>query len=213
MSYAASDNTQLALAYEFRTALGDLKGRGGLTTIDTDNNQIVLSGAGRLENLQFPQAWIVGVSHRVWPALAVVADLRHTLWSQSLGDTEIAFTADDGGDLKGSLPTGFRDLTTLALGVEWQFQPNWTGRVGGSHAFQQVVPDQNLNGTLPTITRQHLTGGVAWRPAPAHELSLGVSVGLNDPVRSLGGTANSIPAIEARNRQVNSVLSCRYLLL
>jgi len=76
VSYAASDNTQLALAYEFRTALGDLKGRGGLTAIDTDNNQIVLSGAGRLENLQFPQAWIVGVSHRVWPALAVVADLR-----------------------------------------------------------------------------------------------------------------------------------------
>lgn len=212
VSYALTGDTQLALAYELRTALSDLKGSGETTAIDINNNQTVLSGSGRLPSLQFPEAWVMGISHRFSPAVAVVADLRRTFWGRSFGNIDVRFDADGGGDLAVSLPTGFRHLTTLALGLEWQLRQDWTGRLGGAHVFQQLVPNESLNGAFPTITREHVTAALAWRPTPVHEFGFSVSYGFTDAVRNPGGNVNSIPEIEARNRQINPALSYQYRL-
>lgn len=209
-SFQLNPQTSFAAAYEFESALKNLKGNGRLTAIDKDNNHITLAGEGRLPEFQYPQAFVLGVSHRVNPALAVTADLRRTFWGQTLGDTVVDFRTADGGTLNVSLPTGFNNLTTLTLGAEWQFTPQWTLRAGGSHAFQQAVPSMALSGTFPTLTRNHLSAAVSYRHRAAHQFDLGLSYGFTSAVRNPGGNANSIPAIEGRNRQINPVVGYSY---
>ncbi|WP_293390159.1 outer membrane protein transport protein [Nevskia sp.] len=202
--------TAVALGYEFKTLLANYSGRGTLTAIDADNNQIVLPGTGKLPRLQFPDAWLIGISQRLSSHFAVVADLRHMFWSKSFGNTVVSFRSDDGGDLRVSLPTGFRDITTLSLGAEWQFLPAWTLRAGGSHAFQQLQDSGALSATFSTTTRNHLTSTLVWRLATSHELGLGMSYGFTPAVNNPGGNVNSVPPIEVRNRQFNPVLSYGY---
>lgn len=209
-SFQLSPQTSLAAAYEFKSALGNLKGQGQLTAIDKNNNHITLKGDGSLPEFQFPQAFVLGVSHRVTPLLAVTADLRRTLWGQTLGNTVVDFRSEDGGTLKVSLPTGFNNLTTLALGVEWQLQPAWTLRAGASHAFQPTVPGDHLSGSFPTLTRNHLSTAVSYRYRSAHQFDLALSYGFTEPVRNPGGNVSSIPAIEGRNRQINPVIGYSY---
>ncbi len=202
--------TAVALSYEFKTLLANFKGRGTLTAIDADNNQIALSGRGQLPRLQFPDAWVLGVSHRLTPEFAVIADLRHMFWSKALGNTVISFDADGGGDLRVSLPTGFRDITTVSVGAEWQFLPAWTLRGGGSFALQQLQDSGTLSAAFSTTTRNHLSSTLIWRLAKSHELGLGMSYGFTPGVRNPGGNVNSVPAIEVRNRQFNPNLSYGY---
>lgn len=202
--------TTVALGYEFRTLLANYKGRGTLTAIDADNNQIALPGRGQLPRLQFPDAWLIGVSQRLTPNLAVVADLRHMFWSKAFGNTVVNFDADAGGDLRVSLPTGFRDITTLNLGAEWQFLPAWTWRLGGSLTFQQLQYSDQLSATFSTTTRNHISSTLTWRVAKAHELGLGLSHGFTPSVYNPGGNVNTVPPIEVRNRQFNPVLSYGY---
>lgn len=202
--------TAVALGYEFKTLLANFSGRGTLTAIDADNNQIVLPGTGKLPRLQFPDAWLIGISQRLSSHFAVVADLRHMFWSKAFGNTVVSFRSDDGGDLRVSLPTGFRDITTLSLGAEWQFLPAWTLRAGGSHTFQQLQDSGALNASFSTTTRNHLTSTLVWQLASAHELGLGLSYGFTPAVNNPGGDVNSVPPIEVRNRQFNPVLSYGY---
>ena len=210
VSWQPVEATRIALGYEFRTLLGNYKGRGRLTAIDSSNNQTALAGGGQLPELQFPDAWLFGISQRLTPKFSVVADLRHMYWSKAFGNTVVAFKADGGGDLRVSLPTDFRDITTLSLGAEWQLLPAWTLRAGGSHTFQQLQDSGSLSALFSTTTRNHLSSTLAWRPAAAHELGLGLSYGFTPAVRNPGGNINSIPAIEVRNRQFNPVLSYGY---
>ncbi|MDH4457271.1 MAG: outer membrane protein transport protein [Nevskia sp.] len=210
VSWQPLPTTTLALGYEFKTRLANFKGRGELTAIDADNNQTVLPGRGQLPRLQFPDAWLIGVSHQLLPTLAVVADLRHMFWSTTLGDTVVSFDADGGGDLRVSLPTGFQDITTLSLGSEWRFLPAWTLRLGGSMALQQLQASSTLSAAFSTTTRNHVTSMLNWRLAGGHDIGLGVSYGFAPSVRNPGGTITSVPAIEVRNRQINPVLNYGY---
>ena len=211
VSFQLTPSTTLGAAYEFESRLDDLKGEGTLTAIDSNNQQIAIRGSARLPAFQFPQAFVLGVAHRVSPTLAVVADLRRTFWSQTLADTQIRFRAEDGSTLDVNLPTGFNNMTTASLGVEWQFIPQWTLRVGGAHAFQPTVPDQRVSGTFPTLTRNHLATMLAWlSPAGAHEFNLGLTYGFTPTQRSPGNNVSSIPEIEAKNRLINPVLAYRY---
>ncbi|MES2681969.1 MAG: outer membrane protein transport protein [Pseudomonadota bacterium] len=210
LSHTPAPGTDLALAYEFETRLDDLQGRGRLTAVDKDNRHIVLAGEGRLPQFQFPQAFVLGVSQRLTPALTGLVDLRRTFWRDTLGDTLVTFRADGGGDLRVSLPTQFNNLTTLTLGLQWQASPTLTARLGGSHAFQNTVAADSLNGSFPTLTRNHLTAGLTWRYRAAHELGATLSYGFTGTVENAGGNSNSIPAIGGDNRQINPAMSYVY---
>ncbi len=210
LSYELSPDTSLGVSYEFETRLHDLKGQGSLTAVGAANGQVVLDGDGSLPQFQFPRAFVLGVSHRFSPGFAVIADLRRTFWAEVLGDTVIRFRGDKGGTLEASLPTGFNNLTTLALGAEWQFAQSWTIRGGGAHAFQTTVKPDHLNGTLPTLSQSHLTTTLAYRSSGGHEFDAGVTYGFTDPVHNPGNNVNSVPAIEGRNRQINPVLGYSY---
>lgn len=210
LSLQLTPQTRLGLAYESETHMDDLDGAGRLTAVDTRNQRLVLEGRGRLPDFQFPQGFVVGVAHELHPALTVNADLRRTFWRQAIGETVLRFEADSGGDLRVSLPTGFHNLTTAALGVEWRHSPELTWRAGASHAFQQAVPDARLSAAFPTLTRQHLATGFSYRPSRAHQWDVLLSYGFTDAVRNPGGNVSSLVPITGRNRQINPGIGYSY---
>ncbi len=213
LSFDLDTRTTLAASYEFESRLGELKGEGTLTAVDRNNQQIPLRGQGRLPAFEFPQAFVLGVAHRLTPTLAVLADLRRTFWAQTLGDTEVHFRSDDGASLQVLLPTGFNNLTTLGIGTQWQFATQWTLRAGATHAFQPTVPDDHLSGAFPTITRNHVAAMLAYSsPGRHHEFNAGLSYGFTPTQRNPGNNINSIPAIEAYNRLLTPVLAYRWRL-
>ena len=206
LSFQATPQTVFAMAYEFETALRDLKGKGRLSAIDGSNNQLVIAGSGAMPEFQYPQAGVIGVSHRFASTFAMTADLRRTFWRQTIGDTRLDFVSNDGGTLSVELPTGFNNLTTVAIGAEWKLRSQLTLRAGAAHALQDAVPGSRLSGAFPTLTRTHVTAGVSWRQA-AQQFDFTLSHGFTDVVRNSGGNTNSIPAIESRNRQWNPALA------
>ena len=212
LSYQLDARTVMAAAYEFETALRDLKGDGQLTAVDKNNNHIVLAGKGSLPAFQFPQSFTIGISHRLKPTLALTADLRRTMWAQTLANTEVRFRTANGDDLRVVLPTGFNNMTTLTLGSEWQFKPQWTWRLGGSHSFQPTIPGNYLSGSFPTLSDNHVATNLSYTSSSRrHQFDAGLSVGFAAPVvRSKGGQVNSIPPIEGRNRQITPVVGYSY---
>lgn len=211
VSVDVGPRTTLAASYETETALEALEGHGRLTAVDSSNNQVVLQGAGRLPAFQFPQAWVLGLSHRLSPKLTVVADLRRTYWNHVLGDTVVAFDDDNGGNLRVSLPTGFNHMTTVSVGGVWEAAPGWTLRSGIAQGLQDTVPGEHLNGTFPTLLNRHIGLGLGWQlPRSALTLHYTFVYIESDTIRNPGGNINSIPPIESQNRDHNSVLSLSY---
>lgn len=210
ISFDLTSQTTLAVAYDFESRLGDLKGDGRLTAVDASNNQFVIPGKGRLPEFQFPQVVVLGASRRVTPNFAYTADVRRTFWRQVLEDTVVGFRSADGGTLNVSLPTGFNNLTVLTAGLEWRTQPKIVLRAGASHALQHAVPNENLSGAFPTISRNHVTGGVSYRPTIAHQLDFSFSCGFTDTIRNPGGNVNSLPVLTADNHQFNPAFSYSY---
>jgi long-chain fatty acid transport protein len=211
ISFQATPDTALAFAYETRSYLDDLKGDGNLSAITRLNTRIVLSGEGRLPEFQFPQGFVLGISHQVQDHLALTMDLRRMFWRQVAGDTVVAFRTDRGnGDLRVSLPTGFNNLTTLTLGSEWQAQPKLLLRFGASHAFADTVPGSKLSGAFPTLTRNHLTTGFSWWTGGVHQWDVSLTYGFTNSVRNPGDNLSSVPSLKATNRQFNPALSYTY---
>jgi long-chain fatty acid transport protein len=130
-----------------------------------------------------------------------------------LGDARFSYKAEgglfNGQELNALLPLGFNNITTLTLAMEWTASDQWTVRSGLSHAVQQLVKDQNLNGTLPTLTRNHFVVNASYSWQNNYELTLGCSYAWTPAVHNPGNNINSIPPITGRNRQVTPVISYR----
>lgn len=213
LSWQASPRTSLAIAYEFETHLEDLTGDGRVTAVDLLNNQIAVDGSGRIEDIQLPASVVIGVSHQWSPSLALTGDLRRGFWKDMLGEIAFRFNAEggllDGQQLETELPLGFNNLTTLTLGMEWHPRDRWTWRAGASHAFQKTVDADQLNGTFPTLTQNHVVSNVSYLVEKQHEISAGLSYAWTTGIRNPGNNIGSIPAIEGRNHQLIPVLSYR----
>lgn len=212
-TWQATPETSLGLSYEFETQLTDLRGKGRLTAVDILNNHIVVSGRGRFEDMQLPAAVVIGASHQLSPTFAVITDVRRSFWKDMLGDARFSYKAEgglfNGQELNALLPLGFNNITSLTLAMEWTASDQWTVRSGLSHAVQQLVKDQNLNGTLPTLTQNHFVVNASYSWQNNYELTLGCSYAWTPAVHNPGNNINSIPPITGRNRQVTPVISYR----
>jgi long-chain fatty acid transport protein len=212
-TWQATPQTSLGLSYEFETQLTDLRGKGRLTAVDILNNHIQVNGEGLFEDMQLPAAIVVGVSHSFTPTFAATADLRRTYWKHMLSNAQFSYKAEgglfNGLELNALLPLGFNNITSLTLGIEWAASDQWTFRSGVSHAIQQLVKDKSLNGTVPTLTRNHLVASTSYQWQKRHELTLGISYAWAPPVHNPGNNIGSIPPITGRNSQVTPVISYR----
>lgn len=222
------DRARIAATYEFESAVSDPAGEGRITAIDGLNNQYSIGGSGRLPGLQTPQAWVVGMAYDIRPQLTVVADVRRTYWNETLGDTPLDFVAQENlrlqngaggpaiplpignnGTLSVTFPTGFNNLTTLSLGLEWSANPVWTLRAGYAKSLQETVDGPDLFATFPSISNETAAIGMSHRSTTGHEFAFTLTYARGE-VRNPGNTPNSVPPITGQNEQLNPTLSYSY---
>lgn len=171
--YRAGQRTHLGLAYRTRSRLSDLEGPGSIVLFHHAplvEGPVELRGRLRLANFQMPKEVTVGVGHRLDERLLLSADLTRAYWGEVMKDIDASFTIEEGsgigsryvGDsLKVRLPQNFRDVTILAVGVEFRASPEWTLR-GGFSISNQPVPAETLLPLVPPIVTRHAMLGFSY---------------------------------------------------
>ena len=147
-------------------------------------------------DFDIPASALLGATLRVTNALRLSLDLERTFYSDvasvgnALGNVFACPTAGAGGAslsacLGGSNGAGFgwRDMTTVKLGAEWDINGSWTVR-GGISDGDQPIPESEVlfNILAPGVIEQHITAGFTRRSSNGGEWTLAVMYALNNEV-------------------------------
>lgn len=140
----------------------------------------------------------VGVTFKPTPPVAVSFDVQRIWYSKidSIGNPISNLfacpTAGAGGtDLEscfgGSRGPGFgwRDMTVYKLGLSWQVDDEWTGRVGFSHGRQPIPSSQaTFNILAPGVIENHIAFGFTRRNGDKGEFNFAFTYA---PEKSISG--------------------------
>ncbi len=121
----------------------------------------LFAGSGSFD---IPASIGAGLSYKVLPTLAVMADYKHIFYSgvHSISDAMIPIGLGSLGSANGP-GFGWRDVDVIALGVEWNYSSALTLRVGYSYNTQPVTSaNAMLNILAPGVVTNHITGGFTY---------------------------------------------------
>lgn len=125
-------------------------------------------------SFDIPASATVGLTFKPMPTLALSFDTQRIWYSQvaAVGDpvqnlfncpTAGARGTDLQSCLGGSHGPGFgwRDMTVYyKIGIDWQINPTWTGRLGISHGTQPIRSSQmTFNILAPGVIQDHIAAG------------------------------------------------------
>ncbi|MDE1922217.1 MAG: outer membrane protein transport protein [Gammaproteobacteria bacterium] len=127
----------------------------------------------------------VGLTFKPTPPVAVSFDVQRIWYSKvssignPIGNLFACPTAGAGGtDLTSCLGGqhgpgfGWRDMTVYKLGLSWDLDTDWTGRVGFSHGTQPIPASQTtFNILAPGVIENHVAVGFTHRHGDNGELS------------------------------------------
>ncbi|MFZ5758513.1 MAG: OmpP1/FadL family transporter [Thermodesulfobacteriota bacterium] len=116
-------------------------------------------------DFDIPPNLTAGLAWSVTPALTLAVDVQHIFFEEikAVGNScaiplqpdSILLGTDDG------IGFGWKNLTVVKLGAQWQWQPDITLRAGYSRSNQVIPEDQALFNTLaPAVLREHYTCGL-----------------------------------------------------
>jgi long-chain fatty acid transport protein len=82
---------------------------------------------------------------------------------------------------------GWRNMTIVKLGYQWESSPKWTWRVGVSHG-RQPIPDSEVmfNILAPGVMETHVTGGFTMKMGKTSEFSMAA---MYAPEKTVSGNA------------------------
>lgn len=141
----------LGLAYHSRTKMTKFSQYAGL-----------FAGQGGFD---IPSSWNAGVSYQPLPEWTLVLD------AQTINYSEIKSIANpfaSPGPLGADNGPGFgwKDMTTIKAGLQWQSSPDWTWRMGYSKGNQPIGSSEVLFNILaPGVIEQHATFGFTKKTA------------------------------------------------
>ena len=162
---------RISVGVSYRSSIKhDLSGRVTADVLPLTPYAQTLDTAARAA---FSTPWIatLGVRWRATDRLTLDAQAQHLGWSEF---DRITVSYVGGGSVT---PENYRDTTTLALGVEYAVNPQWTMRTGAQY---DPTPTNPLTRSVrvPDSDRFLVSIGSTVRPAP--RLSLDASVGWID---------------------------------
>lgn len=162
--WKASPTTHLGMAYNFTSAMDDLKGDATVTAVDAIAGRIPLQGKISIRDFQMPASFTLGVAHTLNDRWLVTADVSRVFWKEVMQDIKVTFISDDAGDLYLSLPQDYKDQTIVSLGTRYQRGP-WTFRAGYRQATQ-AARRELLFAALPVTPRRHASVGLSYHVGP-----------------------------------------------
>ena len=149
-------------------------------------------------SFDIPANATIGLTYRPTPPIALDFDVQK-IWysgvasvSNPIGNLFSCPTAGAGGMslqncLGGDNGPGFgwRDMTVYKLGVSWQVNSDWTGRIGFSHARQPIPGSQmTFNILAPGVVEDHIAVGFTHHLANRGEFDMAFTYA---PEKSVSG--------------------------
>jgi len=197
----------LGASYQFKSALKDMTTSATGASLSAPGG---FSDAGRITviDFQWPSMVAVGAAWQATPALLVAADVKSIGWSSVMKDFKMRFdsagTSMPGidGSVSFALPQNWKNQTVFNLGVAWAVDSAFTLR-GGINYADNPIPDAYVNPLFPATVTTHITGGVGYRWAPAHEINFSLTVAPTNTVTNGQG-------IEISHSQTNAQLMYSY---
>jgi long-chain fatty acid transport protein len=192
----------LGASYQFKSALKDM------TTSDTGASLSATGGFvdnGRITvvDFQWPAMVAIGAAWQATPALLVAGDVKSIGWSSVMKDFKMRYdSAEMGGSVSFALPQNWKNQTVFNLGVAWAVDNAFTVR-GGINYADNPIPDAYVNPLFPATVTTHITGGVGYRWAAAHEVNFSLTVAPTNTVTSGQG-------VEISHSQTNAQLMYSY---
>ncbi|WP_321818687.1 MULTISPECIES: OmpP1/FadL family transporter [unclassified Paraburkholderia] len=201
LTYAVNPTTTVGLAYQFKTAVGDLSGHSTLTAVSAVAGNIPLSGTVRLHDFQMPASFTAGVSHDFTDRLMVAVDYQRVFWSGAMKDIQVGFTQDGTGQtLKLALPFDYRDTNVLSIGVQYRYNESWTFRAG-FHYAQDATPDGGVMAILPATPTTNVTAGTSYSFSQNTKLDIALAYGFPKTFTNVSLPDTSVP-IKVRHSQI-----------
>jgi long-chain fatty acid transport protein len=157
----------LGASYQTKISMGEFDEYKGLFAEDGD--------------FDIPSTWTVGLAYKLTKSSTLLLDVQRINYTDvdSVANRETNLASCMGGDttqcLGGSEGAGFgwKDMTVVKLGYQWETSPAHTWRVGYSKTNQPIrESDLMFNILVPAVMEQHFTFGFTNQLSKNNELTL-----------------------------------------
>lgn len=140
-------------------------------------------------DISLPELAIASVTHRLSPAITLMADVSWQRWSR----IQELRVVNDAGTTISLTPEEWDDTWRFNVGGEWQLNERWTVR-GGVAFDQSAVPDSTRTPRVPDSDRYWVALGAQWRPTEAVSVDFGYAhlFAKDGPSDQTGHTATEI---------------------
>ena len=174
---------RLGASYQTRTKFGEFQKYQGLFA--------------EQGSFDIPATWTVGIALKTSESLTFVLDVQQINYSEvkAVGNPILPNLqkAELGAD--GGAGFGWKDVTVVKAGVQWQAAPDWTLRAGYSKGNQPIPSSEVLFNILaPAVIEQHVSLGVTHSLGKSWDASLAVT-------RALGNSVTGPNPLEAPGQQ------------
>ncbi len=106
---------------------------------------------------------------------------------------------------------GWRNMTVYKLGTRWQFDPDWTGRVGFSHGTQPIPGSEVVFNILaPGVVENHFAVGLSRRNGDRGEFSAAFTYASNKSIQG-ANTFDPTQTITLQMHQYNLELGYAWI--
>lgn len=141
-----------------------------------------------------PSTWTVGLAYKTTKSSSLLLDVQRINYSdvKSVSNPESNLNGCGGGDLSQCLGGdngagfGWRDMTIVKLGYQWETSPAYTWRIGYSKTKQPIRSDSLMFNILaPGVMEQHVTFGFTNKFDKKSDFSVSV---MYAPEKKVSGT-------------------------
>lgn len=200
--YKPRKDLSFGVYYESPTAMQDLESKNsdGYIKVMAPNGQVVpFSNLDvKVDSLQFPQNFGVGVAYSPLPALRLSADIKYINWNSDWDDLTIKFSGGDAVAMENAgmpttlkVPLHIANQWPLALGAEYFIDEIYKVSLG-YHYNDDAMSDNYLNPYIPADVQHTLTCGFSVKPVKTVNISMAYMYSFIDDPNS-----NAIHAYDA----------------
>ena len=142
-------------------------------------------------DFDIPVNYNIGIAFKATPKLTVAADYQRINYSdvKSVGNPSSnlagCFAGNPANCLGGSAGAGFgwRDISIIKIGFEYDYNQHWTWRAGYDHTQNPIrSSDVTINILAPGVVQDHLTLGLTHKTSRNGELTLSYMHAFNKSV-------------------------------